>query len=195
MKDKLFKSLVFTILLIANVGFPQMQIDWAMRHNGPDQDASKAICVDNSGNVYVTGTVQAPVSTFTCTTIKYSNSGDSLWVRQYQRPGTNFNVGRDIAIDKFGNVYVANSESIIKYNMFGDLQWAKFDLLEYLKISLDEFGNIYTSGFGHGLVTMKYDTNGNVVWKRTYNAYKLNDMCIDNFGNVIITGEVWYAES
>ena len=62
-----------------------MQTDWVSRFSGPNafEDSGNSMCVDDSGNVYVTGSVQTSPSITKCTTIKYDKFGDSLWVRDY----------------------------------------------------------------------------------------------------------------
>ena len=75
-----------------------MQQDWARRYRGPlpyGDAGAGSVCVDDSGNVYVTGAVNI-ASGAKCTSIKYNKYGDSLWVRDYQRPGYNYNYGNDI---------------------------------------------------------------------------------------------------
>ncbi|MEO8666029.1 MAG: SBBP repeat-containing protein [Ignavibacteria bacterium] len=173
-----------------------MQLDWVKRYSGPGslEDEAFAVCVDDSGNVYVTGGVEV-LDGFKCTTIKYNKNGDSLWVRDYERPGNNFNVAYDMKLDDSGNVYIAGALSVIKYDKFGNLKWTAYDAAEYRRLILDSMGNIYAAGLGSGkYVVGKYDRNGNNLWVNRYNnAYKLQDLAIDNMGNVLITGETRHA--
>ena len=61
---------------------------WVRRYNGPGDsyNYAEAIAVDNSGNVFVTGTSDASVTAFDYCTIKYTADGDTAWIRQYNGP-------------------------------------------------------------------------------------------------------------
>jgi hypothetical protein len=107
-----------------------MQLEWVQRYNGygQDYDQANALAMDDSGNVYVTGSTQyVDLSTFKCVTIKYNKSGVQQWLREYQREFSTFNVGFDIAVDRNGNVYVASSTGLLRYDRSGNLVWARSD--------------------------------------------------------------------
>ena len=173
-----------------------MQTDWVSRFSGPGayEDSGNAICVDDSGNVYVTGSVQTSPSITKCTTIKYNKSGDSLWVRDYKRPGDDYNHGIDILLDDSGNVFVAGTSFLIKYSKNGMLKWIVYDSADYKKIILDSEGSIYAAGLGAGrYVVTKYDRNGNRIWINKHNgAHKLYGLKMDASGNILITGHTRY---
>jgi len=59
---------------------------WVMRYNGPGDsfDYANSIAVDNSGNVYVTGTSFGTSDDYA--TIKYNSSGIQQWVIRYNGP-------------------------------------------------------------------------------------------------------------
>jgi hypothetical protein len=87
---------------------------WARRYNGPANDAdwAKAITVDDSRNVYVTGAsldVWTIYEVSVYVTIKYAPNGDELWVRRYNGPGHYYDEAVDIAVDNSNNVYVTGS--------------------------------------------------------------------------------------
>jgi hypothetical protein len=59
------------------------QQQWVTRYNGPgtDDDEPAAIAVDDSGNVYVTGSsLNSPGRYASYTTIKYDAAGQQQWV-------------------------------------------------------------------------------------------------------------------
>ena len=175
-----------------------MQTEWVRRYTGSGSldDAASAIIVDDSGNVIVTGGVEIS-SGYKCTTIKYNRYGDSLWVRDYQKPGNNYNLGHDIKLDDSGNVYIAGAVSLIKYDKYGNLKWTRYDSTDYNKLVIDSLGNIYVAGVGSGRYTVaKYDQNGNRFWITKYpGAYKLHDLSLDNTGNILVTGETEYINT
>jgi len=94
-------------------------------------DRARAIAVDGQDNVYVTGSSREYSSDYA--TIKYSPSGDQLWVSLYDY-GTYNDVATAIAVNNKGIVYVTGwSESglssddyaTIAYNSSGQQLWVK----------------------------------------------------------------------
>ena len=81
---------------------------WAKRYNGPGNgdDTPTAIAVDAQGNAYVTGYSPGAGSGGDYATIKYSPSGERLWVQRYNGPGNGDDSAHAIALDAQGNVYV-----------------------------------------------------------------------------------------
>jgi len=209
MRNKSSKSIaVFSVCVFlactANL-FAQMQLEWVQRYNGYglDYDQANALALDDSGNVYVTGLTQyVDLSTFKCVTIKYNKSGVQQWLREYQREFSTFNVGYDIAVDRSGNVYVASSTGLLRYDRNGNLVWVRSDEAVLYRISVDSAGYIYSSGLGGEHVyytTVKYDSLGVRHW-RDYataigSAYKLFDMFMDYSGNIIVVGSKINSET
>ena len=187
---------------------------WVRRYNGPGNggDTATALAVDGSGNVYVTGYSKGLGST-DYATIKYSSSGDTLWVRRYGGPGNGPDPANALAIDDSGNAYVTGSSwsgasydyATIKYSPSGDTLWVKRydgpaiagDVARALAV--DDSGNVYVSGYSSGggssddYATIKYAPNGDTLWVRQYNgpgnsfdaAY---DLAVDDSGNIYVTG-------
>ena len=166
---------------------------WVRRYNGPGNfdDEAKAIAVDGSGNVYVTG-----YSCGECATIKYNPAGDTLWVRRgISFPGCG-NCANAIAVDGSENVYVTGFLKCpegccryyltIKYSPAGDTVWSRVydgpgstpigDWNEATAIAVDDSGNVYVTGksIGSGTdedyATIKYNSAGDTVWVRRYNG-------------------------
>ena len=193
-------------------GFDQ----WVRRYNGlgNDCDEARAIALDSSGNVFVTGSSQVSDFNNDYTTIKYDNDGVQQWVRRYNGPGNDYDEAFAIAVDDAGNIYVTGFSAgsstyldyaTIKYNTNGVEQWVRHyngpgnrnDIAS--AITLDNFGNVYVTGRSIGSVasydyaTIKYDTDGVEQWVRRYNGpgnyYDFAEaIVLDNFGNVYITG-------
>jgi streptogramin lyase len=103
--------------------------DWIKRYDMPGKKSSGyAIATDESGNVFVTGQswfydTQQGKEVFDVLTIKYSSDGSELWGTSYNGPANGNDHGRKIALDGWGNAYVAghteSSDSdtlVIKYS-------------------------------------------------------------------------------
>ena len=189
---------------------------WVARYSGPGDgwDFPFAISTDSYGNAYVTGAVALSSTQSACVTIKYDSSGDTVWVAQYSTGDNRGNAGRDIAVDRTGNVFVTGASETtgtgsdyftVKYDSSGNQIWVDRyngtgnggDAAYFLAI--DDSGNVYASGTSVGSdgyyegVAIKYDRNGNRRWVVHYNGPAnldngFNEIAVDNFGNVYVVG-------
>jgi len=194
----------------------QPALAWEKRYNGaPDlSDEAVSIAADAAGNSYVTGSAYASNGTLDIVTIKYSPSGQQIWLESYNGTGNGNDQGAELALDNSGNVYVtgysnnANSNNditTIKYNNSGVLQWVSiyngsfnnFDQGNALQV--DGNGNVYvvgyetTANYTYDFVTLKYNSLGIQQWVQTYNGPgdfndEGKDIGIDVNGNVYVTG-------
>ena len=154
---------------------------------GNSHDEGKAITLDESGNVYVTGYSTTSGTNKDYLTIKYDNNGNQIWVRNSSYATSAENTPSDIVADNQGNVYVTGHTQIfltLKYNSVGDLMWIKTysgnccGTNEYKekKLEVDKSGNVFVTGnvknsiTNDDLVTIKYDSLGNQVWLKSYNS-------------------------
>jgi len=189
--------------------------EWVARYNGPENsdDYAKAMAVDASGNVYVTGYSRSS-SHYDYVTTKYNPAGIEQWVARYNGPGDYQDTPKAIAVDSFGNVYVtgysygegtSSDYATIKYNSDGAEQWiARYDNPDsgndiVYDMALDDFGNVYVTGESDNndsrlnYTTIKYNKDGRRLWTATYNGPgNYNDsaraITLDALGNVYVTG-------
>jgi hypothetical protein len=102
---------IVVLILWALPALAEMIVDtaWVRRYNGPGDstDYARAIAVDGSGNVYVTGYNLGSGTDRDYATIKYDPNGDTAWLRRYNGPGNSEDNAYAIAVDSSGNVYVA----------------------------------------------------------------------------------------
>ena len=162
----------------------QVDTAWTRRFDGPgiSPDYAKALAVDDSGNVYVTGSSWNVTEEYT--TIKYSPNGDMLWVRRNYFRGVPVAMG----VDRNHNVYVTGTSFrigtyydfvTIKYSTNGDVLWVKFFSESYygswdepIALAMDDSDNVYVTGFSStsaystGFATIKYSPNGDTLWVR-----------------------------
>ena len=180
---------------------------WVRSYNGPVSgwDEATALVLDDSGNVYVTGTTYLGYGCIDVfcfpingeyTTIKYNSNGDTLWVRHYKESVNSDDRAGALAVDDSGNVYVTGYYATIKYGPNGDTLWVRQGSGNALAV--DNSGNVYVTGSRSGnYATIKYAPNGDTVWVRTYNGPAnlqdvSNALAVDNNGNVYVTGSIDY---
>ncbi len=196
---------------------------WIARYNGPGNppnDYARALTVDDSGNVYVTGYSGSVTPTVDYATIKYNGAGAEQWVARYNGPEDLNDAAYAIAVDVAGNVYVAGySEAYskydyatIKYNSAGALQWvARYNGPgnggdDATAITVDPAGNIYVTGYSYDAdtdydyATVKYDGAGAPQWVARYNGLgNSNDhtaaIAVDPAGNIYVTGYSYNADT
>ncbi len=124
-----------------------------------------------------------------------------------------FPVGVMIGLDHSDNVFVTGQSGdhtrIItkKYDTNGNLIWERFYTIPDLAVvatwlSMDNSGNVIVTGYRHnfssnpvesGLLTLKYDNNGNLLWDRLIPgtwAFAVRSI-VDQSGNIYVTGRAW----
>jgi subtilisin family serine protease len=142
---------------------PSGSLIWSQTYNGTgnNDDAPSDITLDNSGNIYVTGTSYGTGMALTdVVTIKYNNTGVQQWVKRYNF-GATPETGIAVRVDNFNNVIVAGSG----VNNAND---ADFLILKY-----DQNGN--------QLGVLKHSSPGNGFDLPT-------DMILDNSNNIYLIG-------
>ncbi|MCK6639045.1 MAG: SBBP repeat-containing protein, partial [Bacteroidia bacterium] len=171
---------------------------WASLYNGSgaNSDQAYAICIDGSGNVYVTGySWGGTTPDFDIATLKYNNAGAQQWVYRYNGPGTRFDSGQDIEVNSTGDVFVCgytraavgitNYESVLlKVNNSGAFQWARTyngpgnDYDRANRLLIQSNGNVAITGRSVGttstaedLILLNYNGgSGTLIWERRYDG-------------------------
>jgi hypothetical protein len=160
---------------------------WAKRLGGSGVDSGNSIFVDDSGNVYITGSFQETADfdpgsgTFNLTSsgvqdifvAKLDTNGNFVWAKRLG--GHNSEESYDIAVDGSGHVYTTGSfRATVDFDPGNDV----FNL---------------TSNGAEDAFVSKLDINGNFVWAKSFGGDTVSndiayDICVDTVGNVYTTG-------
>ncbi|MCB0724522.1 MAG: SBBP repeat-containing protein [Ignavibacteriae bacterium] len=190
---------------------PSGIVQWSDVYNGLSSglDYGRDVAVDDSGNVYITGSEASP-SNSDCVTIKYNSSGAIQWIRKRSN-----SEGKKLIIHQ-GSIYVMgntltssnNDLLLIKYDASGTELWSKTyngtasgpDL--GTGIAVDNPGNVIISGNeyigpNYGFVTVKYNPSGSQLWATVFNSPNTgsdesSDIAVDDLGNSYVCG---YSDS
>ena len=197
--------------------YPNGDTAWVRRYNGlgNDKDEARAIVVDGSGNVYVTGCSIGSGTNEDYATVKYYPNGDTVWVRRYDGQANGSDEAYTIALDGLNNVYVTGySESTGTYQDYATIKYASSGNELWVKkyngppgngsdiayaIAIDDSNNAYVTGISGGgptsfdYATIKYYSNGDVAWVKRYNGPGnavdyASAIALDDSGNVYVTG-------
>lgn len=82
--------------------------EWTQIFNGEENiaDYAMALAIDNSNNIYVTGSTHNSISQGVSYTVKYSKAGQLLWQKKYDAPHSIFENSSFIFLDDSANVFI-----------------------------------------------------------------------------------------
>ena len=80
-------------------------------------DEGKAVAVDSSDNVVVTGILRNADNTHAFHTRKYSSAGVFQWQQTFQSPVDDFNGPTDVAVDSVGNAIVTGTSTLNNFKV------------------------------------------------------------------------------
>jgi hypothetical protein len=166
---------VFAVALHANW-------DWAFTIGGAGMERAWDIACDQESNIFVAGefsdTMLVNGVAYPCSgapdsyVIKYSPSGDVLWVKTFASPNEDIALG--VGTDASGNCYTAG----------------------YFTGTLSCQGQSVSSYGMWDAYVLKLDSQGNLVWLRSFGG-TLNDigygLAVNSAGNVYVAG--WFADT
>jgi uncharacterized delta-60 repeat protein len=172
---------------------------WANFYSGTNQefeDKGSAICIDNIGDIYVTGFASGEDGTKDIVILKFSPDGTLVYEIREDGPDNNDSEGYGIVVDSDNMIivtgYTTDSDGstdiiILKYAANGNYRWGKvYDGGEELDdkafgIVVDENDNIYITGYittevgdaagdNTDAILIKYGRNGSLKWTERYNG-------------------------
>lgn len=155
-----------------------------------------------------------PFSLLFITTAGISDPPTEEWVVRFNGPGNADDTAYDMALDPYGNVYIAGSSYddvssydyvTIKYDSDGTELWVRYyngpagSWDEAYAIALDDSCNVYVTGWSYGTTTscdyatIKYDSEGNQLWVARYDGPDSDidagiDIEVDKGYSVYVTG-------
>ncbi len=156
-------------------------LNWVKRMGGYGKDEPRALSIDQSGNIYLTGnststtmrvfdTITRPASDERFFTAKFSPSGSIYWLRL--AGNTYADDVRSICNDIEGNTYITGTAWLTGMQDFGN------------GVSIPARG--YKDQF-----FVKYDNNGNTVWAKSIGGTNEDvgtGLCVDHWGNICVSG-------
>jgi len=192
---------------------------WINSYNGLANldDEVTAMAIGQGGYIYITGKSTGIGTDYDYLTIKYDEFGNQLWTARYNGILNDKDIPVSVAENIYGDVYVAGTGRIrggcggvndyvtIKYDSLGNQVWMAFynddfgDGNDTLRdMAIDSNDNVYVTGsswryaWGHDYVTIKYDANGNQLWRSIFHGPGGDDYGVaielDSNNNVIVTG-------
>jgi hypothetical protein len=190
----------YATIAFSNSGAPL----WTNHYDGPGNsaDGARAIALDSSGHVFVTGRSNSgsDYSTADYATIAYSNSGVPLWTNRYNGPANDVDDATGIVVDSSGNVFVTGTSynvgltspdyATVKYSPDGVPLWTN----RYngpanggdgpSAIAVDSAGNVFVTGNSasrsqwpdyYDYATVAYSSAGVLLWAQRFSGPGNND--------------------
>ena len=186
-------------------------LQWDRTLGGSLNDYGRAVDIDSSDNIIVTGYAYSDgAGSIDGLIAKYNSSGVLQWDRTLGGSDADIFVG--VAIDSLDNIVAAgytksdgagNYDALIaKYNSSGVLQWdrtlggTETDLA--VDVAIDSLDNIIFTGYtgsdgagGNDVLIAKYNSSGVLQWQRTLGGTGDETswgVAIDSSDNIIIIG-------
>lgn len=144
-------------------------LQWSQTYDGPgtDYDRANKLLVQANGNVVITGRSVGTVTTAEdMLLLNYNGSSGSLiWERRYDGGYVQYDEGKDIMDDQYGNLYITgysyntgsnNNYITFKYDSLGALIWlTKYNgpannTDQAFAMTTDTIGNIFITGASKG---------------------------------------------
>ncbi|MHA1311360.1 MAG: SBBP repeat-containing protein [Candidatus Helarchaeota archaeon] len=192
----------------SSIGY-QLQWNFTITGDANGVDEGRKLVMDDSGYLYVGGTIQQNTSSADLLLVKFNQNGHILWVRNLSSSGHYWDKGLGLTYYKnylylVGRYYVPGKSyeiAIAKYDTNGNLIWnitwggINDDLPQDITAENDHiFITGYTKSWGTGLedlIVAKFDLSGNLVWNFTWgtsNTDMGNGIIVKNY-DIYVVGQ------
>jgi uncharacterized delta-60 repeat protein len=172
-------------------------------------DSAVAMVVDGSGNVIVTGASDGGDVSRDYTTLKYSSTGEMLWIRRYSDTPKKYAMPRGAAVDGNGNVFVTGLSQGTNYSFYATVAYSSGGLSLWTNyyggtsggnpraVAVDANGNVFVTGTSAGVdtaddyATVAYTGTGVPLWTNRYATIRpdvAQALAVGPNGNVVVTG-------
>lgn len=180
--------------------------------SGTNIEQVTAVAFDDADNIYITGALGGSLTNLDIKTVKLDADLNIQWTATWNGTANRDDVGRGIAVDDAGNVYVAGHTTngddtrdalLLKYSPSGTLIWAEIHDAddghdEFADVALTDDGSPFVGGYvtQHGnrdFYAALFDTSGTRVWSDWYNGRHNDDdeavqITSDGLGNFLLAG-------
>ena len=169
---------------------------WSKRFGEGNWDRGNSVSVDSNGNVYITGEYDKwnssgpcrkgqcdPYSTTGHSNIflaKFDRDGNFIWIKIFYtnlEPGSQFNYGNSVSVDKSGDVYIVGEYESYRIDLGGG--------------ELKNAGGRCVESTCPDIFLAKFDSNGNHIWSKRFGGSDYDwgsSVSVDTSGSVYITG-------
>lgn len=196
-----------------------LSAQWTSRFNGQGDysDVFNATVVASDGAIYAAGYTINPDISKDILLVKFNNSGDTLWTRQFAGTGNGPDEALDMAMDADGHILLTGYQKgdgtgfdfiTLQYDADGNLLWTAIynystnETDQSNVITVDNAGNIYIAGQSDkdnsplnddDFVIVKYNNAGVQQWaKRSDGFGNATDrpaaIAVTTDGNLVVTG-------
>jgi hypothetical protein len=170
-------------------------LEWAQRYSGATFGAAYDMALRADGSVVVVGPSDSFATKSDFATVCYAADGTALWTNRYDGPAHSDDIGRYVATNPSGEVWVVGESSreqtthpsdvvLLKYTRDGVPAWTnRFVSFETNSswtggLKVDGSGNVYVAeqsaawsgntGTPIGAAITKFDPSGNIIWTKRY---------------------------
>ncbi len=156
---------------------------------------TSSISLDSNRNIIISGICGYNGTLDDFITVKYDKFGNKKWSTKNSSPGNQHDRPISNIIDPSGNIYLTGTAGVTSSSDFMTVKLDSNGLTKWIKyynnpfgsddnaygISLDNNNNVYVTGssslqpvFGRVMTSIKYDSEGNVLWKINFDSTTSN---------------------
>lgn len=208
--------IILVLLSGLSMQFAQVNREWVQRYNGAGNsfDIVNSMKLDNSSNVYISGSTASQVSQTDILMVKYSSSGNMIWSSLFNGYANSVDNTNSFFLDNSGNIYVtgytADTNFVIKMVTLkldndGNIEWSRvlhppqyfestgYYITQCSDNSIAAAGNFRKLNGTYDVVLVKYNSYGVMTDSIVYdtglqNSESVTQLYADALGNIYLFG-------